>query len=220
MSSTTKELLRKGLLLAFFVILTAPGFVFFSNRDGLETLLGHDFQTTLKLLFPLVGLYAFTFLWAQFLIGSSSAPLRELFPQIVQFHRRQGLFVFLLALFHPGLLFLALGPEQYFSYQFLPREMVPFALLGTLALFLMTLTALTAKLQKINFLRGKWRIIHYLNYLIFFLVWFHSWKLGSDVQATNLKILWLFYGTTALLSLVWRLHRIFEAKRQWQLNQN
>ena len=201
------KLLRYMLVLGFLVILILPGYVFFQNRDGFEFLAGADFKTTASLIFPLFGLYAFTLLWTQLLIGPNAILFRKVLTKITNFHHRQGIFIFLLALLHPTLILIAFGLSQYLGYKFLPKSLAIYAFIGTIALGFLTVTAVTAILSRLSFLKYKWRMFHFLNYVVFTLAWIHSWNLGSDIQSTNLKYLCIFFGVTALFSAFLRFRR-------------
>jgi len=56
-------------------------------------------------------------------------------------------------------------------------------------------------------MQNKWHYIHFANYAVFTSVWIHSWFLGSDVQATSLKYLWIFYLITAIAATFGRITR-------------
>jgi len=196
------KLLRYILSLGFLLILILPGYVFFQNRGGFEFLAGADFKTAARLVFPIFGLYAFTLLWTQLLIGPNA-----ILPKITIFHHRQGIFIFLLVLTHPTLILIAFGLYQYLGYKFLPKPLVLYAFLGTVALGFLTVTAVTAILSRLSFLKYKWRMFHFLNYVVFTLAWIHSWNLGSDIKSSNLKYLWIFFAVTALISAFLRFRR-------------
>ena len=201
------KLLRYILSLGFLLILILPGYVFFQNRGGFEFLAGADFKTAARLVFPIFGLYAFTLLWTQLLIGPNAILFRKVQPKITIFHHRQGIFIFLLVLTHPTLILIAFGLYQYLGYKFLPKPLVLYAFLGTVALGFLTVTAVTAILSRLSFLKYKWRMFHFLNYVVFTLAWMHSWNLGSDITSSNLKYLWIFFAVTALISAFLRFRR-------------
>jgi DMSO/TMAO reductase YedYZ heme-binding membrane subunit len=191
-----------------------PGWIFFSQRGGFSFVNGLDFKNFNLVLFPLVGLYAFTLVWLQVVIGSARSMLRKIFPGVITWHRRQGVFVLLFAILHPTLLFLGVGPAVYFSRTYVAPSLVPYIWLGYVQLFLIILTASTALLRKVTWLQKRWHTIHYLNYLVFILVWIHSWFLGSDVQTTNLKYLWWFFALTAAAGTAVRVQDVIRRKRR------
>ncbi|MBI4090210.1 MAG: Rieske 2Fe-2S domain-containing protein, partial [Candidatus Kerfeldbacteria bacterium] len=161
-----------------------------------------------------VGLYAFTLLWLQFVIGAARSVLRTVVhPAIITWHRRQGILIFLLAWLHPTLRFFGVGLDQYFKSWGVDPSLVPYLWLGYLQLFLLTLTASTALLRKLPWLKTRWHTIHYLNYAVFVMVWIHGWFLGSDVRTTNLRYLWWFFAVTALAATVVRVRQVLSRRQ-------
>jgi glycine/D-amino acid oxidase-like deaminating enzyme/nitrite reductase/ring-hydroxylating ferredoxin subunit len=203
--------------IVLLAVLIFPAYFFFSQRGGIGFLAEADFKTTSILLFPLVGLYAFTLLWVQVMLGSSMVLFRKVYSWIEKFHHVEGVFVLLFALLHPSLLFLGYGPAGYFSYSFIIPEQKLFVYLGQVQLFLMMLTVATALLRKSRWLKKKWHYIHFLNYVVFISAWTHSWFLGSDVRTTGLRYVWIFFGLTFLLSAIARLVRGIRARSQWDV---
>ncbi|HEY4694775.1 MAG TPA: hypothetical protein VIH52_02315 [Candidatus Nanoarchaeia archaeon] len=216
--NTQQNFVRTLLLTLYLVIFLTPGFVFFSSRGGLDFLQVTDFQTFSRQIFPLFGLYAFTLVWFQFIIGTNLPHLVKYFRSIRNFHKKEGIFTLLFALTHPTLLIVGVGFEEYLGYKFLDPSLRIYAYFGTFALFLLILTAGAGFLEKWPPLKNHWRKVHYLNYLVFWLIWVHSWNLGSDVQG-SLSYLWYFYGITAAASSIVRLWRAFP-KTQTQTAQN
>ncbi|MFO0702461.1 MAG: FAD-binding oxidoreductase [Candidatus Andersenbacteria bacterium] len=149
--------LRILLPLVFIAALVTPAVVFFSDRGGTSFLAGADLQTFSILMFPLVGLYAFTLLWVQFLLGSSMYPLKAIFPRVELFHRTEGVFVLLFALTHPTLILLGTGSlATYLQYKFVAPNLVPWAYVGEVQLTLLILTVATALLRKTKWLKRRW----------------------------------------------------------------
>lgn len=183
--------------LVYGIVAVIPGYVFFTQRAGAS-----DYP-----IFPLLGLYAFFLLWAQIMIGTNMGILRRNLglPWIQTFHEWEGGTTLLFALLHPLFAYLVLGgPLGVFkAYQ----GSTVYILTGYLALTLLLVTVLTAAFRKIPWLVSRWHTIHYLNYIIFLLVWIHSWNLGSDVQSTGLRYLWIFFGVTAFASFAARMWR-------------
>jgi len=188
-------------VIIFFAIYLAvaviPGYVFFSTRAGTS-----DFP-----IFPLFGLYAFFLVWAQIMIGTNMGVLRRTLglPWMLTFHMWEGGIAFLFALLHPLFAYLALGGPLGVFKAYQGNGL--YILLGYLAITLMTVTVLTALLRKVAWLRDRWHTIHYANYVIFLLAWIHSFNIGSDVQSTGLRYLWMFYGVTTFASFAARMWR-------------
>ncbi len=193
--------------LAAAVAIAVPTIAFFSgNALGL----GHTQTLTefSRRLFPLFGLYAFTLVWAQIILGSFAPFWRKYFPRVNTLHRRLGVFALVFALLHPSLLFVGVGPTVYFARTYVAPNLVPLILVGYVQLFLLVTTACTALLMKLPWLKTRWRIIHWFNYAVFFLVFFHSWFLGHNLRSSeSLRILWIVYGVTVLCALGLRVQR-------------
>jgi DMSO/TMAO reductase YedYZ heme-binding membrane subunit len=193
----------------YLKLLILPGWIFFANRGGFSTkLLGPD------ILFPLFGLYAFTFVAMQMIIGSNMRRLRPIFPKLLQFHRWQGLFAFTFACLHPLLITLAFGLyDTYVTHNITAPALRGYVWYGIIALSLMFVTVATAvaawKFQKFA---KTWRTIHLLNYVVFVSAWIHSWFIGSDVQTTALKYVWLFYLVAWVVSLGLRVKRELDTR--------
>lgn len=201
-------------LLLFALYLTAlvvPFNIFLTGRGGnWDFLSGADGQTISLLLFPLVGLYAFTLVWAQLLLGAGMSLWRRVFSWIEPFHRAQGAFVLLLAVLHPTMIAYGYGLELYLSRQYVAPELLPYLYLGYFQLLLLFCTVGTAILMKWKRLKHLWLYVHVANYAVFISAWLHGWFLGSDVRFSNLKYLWIMYGVTALLAVMIRLYNRFK----------
>lgn len=204
-------------IIIFLILLVIPGYVFFAERGGLSFFADADFKTLAHLIFPIFGLYAFFLVWLQIVLGASMPLFRKLFNNINSIHKIEGIFALLFAFLHPLFLLMAIGLTKYRNFEYVSDKMKVFALFGTLALVLIIITALTALLMRLPWLRTRWRMVHYLNYAIFVLVFIHSWNLGSDIQSTGLKYLWLFYGITAIIATTYRLWRTVQLRKKQAL---
>ncbi len=200
-AKNTTPLLRFAIPVLLFFLFLVPGYSFFHLRGGFSFLSGLALTSLSHALFPLVGLYAFFFVWSQVMIGTNRDWLKQYFPGIMRFHRAEGVFALLFACLHPVLLLIGVGLTAYFAKTYVPQPLHLYIWLGYVQLTLIIMTAGTALLMRLSFIRKIWRWIHYANYLVFVSVWVHSWFLGSDVQTTNLRYLWFFYGGTFVLTV-------------------
>lgn len=201
--------LRVLIPLIYLLALILPGYYFFQARGSLAFIQAPDASTISLLIFPLFGLYAFTFVWVQLMIGTNLPYLRGIFRWSETYHRTQGLFTLLFALTHPLLLLFGVGFEAYRQFQFVNPQLLPWAILGQVQLFLLLLTVATALLRKRPWLQQRWKYIHYLNYLIFGLVWVHGWFIGSDTQLPPFRYVWIAFGIIGLISIANRLRLAF-----------
>lgn len=196
-----KNLFRTAGLALYLTGLLLPLYVFFHDRGGSAFLHWLSLRTEFRLIFPLIGLYAFTFVTWQILITTNLRWLRRLWPNILNFHRFQGSFALLFALVHPTFILIGYGLSTYIHYRFVAPSLrwwlVP-AYVGLTVLIFTTGTALLAW-------RGRnipwWRKLHRFNYLVFALVWLHSWFIGTDTRMTLLRKVWLLYLAAVLVSV-------------------
>jgi DMSO/TMAO reductase YedYZ heme-binding membrane subunit len=210
--------LRLALPVGFLLVLTIPAFTYFvTNRAG-DVLFGADIPTEVRFytLFRLFGLYAFTFLWGQLMVGPFMKPLSRLYGQNwLPFHRLQGLLALLLAVLHPLILYVAFvvwtGSFNWFEAVLSYTPQVTWVWLGETALLLMALTITTALLMRRPWLRRKWHWIHLLNYVVFGLVWVHSFLLGSEAHTFPMSWLYPFFGITVIVAMAYR--RLYQAPR-------
>lgn len=149
-------------------------------------------------LFKLAGLTAFILVAFQILTGPWMPVWEKLYgTNFYRFHGYEGLVAFLFAVSHWLLIQFYLRlvgmsvPEFNAAY---PLPEFLFFYFGPLALVLMTFTvgtALVAVLMNRPRFQRSWRWLHYLNYLVFVLVFLHSRTVGSDVAAGSpLRVLW------------------------------
>ncbi|MFA6474947.1 MAG: FAD-dependent oxidoreductase [Patescibacteria group bacterium] len=185
---------RLLLFLIYGVALITPAVIFYQDRGGFGWQIN---------IFPLVGLYAFTLVWAQIVLGAGMWVWRRVFTWIEPYHRAEGVVALLFALLHPILILYSYGLSSYL-------DRIPFLYLGYFQLILLCSTVGTAILMKWKRLKHIWLYIHLANYVVFTSVWIHSWFIGSDVRFSNLKYLWMFYAITALGAVGLRLYNYFK----------
>lgn len=191
----------KYLLVAVFgVCLITPPYVFFNNRGGLGFLEGSNLEESLQLLFPLLGLIAFTLVTFQVLIGSNRWWLRELWPGIMSYHRMHGMFALLFAALHPLFILIGYGLITYLAFGYTSPDNKKFVLLGTMSLIIMFATTITALMAWHGRNLSWWKQLHRLNYLVFAAVWLHSWSIGSDTGVPSLRTLWIIYLLAVIIS--------------------
>jgi DMSO/TMAO reductase YedYZ heme-binding membrane subunit len=192
---------RAILIGLYTAALLLPLYVYFYQRGGASFLENAGPGLALKLLFPLIGLYAFTLVTLQVLVATNIRWLRRFWPGILRFHRAQGSFALLFAVLHPGFILLGYGAAKYLSFRYVAPDQVWWLLPGYAALIILLLTTGTALLAW----RGRdipwWRKLHRLNYAVFVLAWLHSWFIGSDTQSVLLRTVWVVYLLVVIVSV-------------------
>lgn len=165
-------------------------------QPSLRTFAGNYFQVP--------GAVAIHLLWLQIIIGMNQRRLIPLFPKIFRVHRFIGIAALIAALLHPLLLLVALGPAKYLTFAFVPQQLVPYVIAAEAAVLLLLLTVISALLQHRPFFAKRWRALHLLNYLVFFLIWWHGWGIGLPSRVPLAAALWIFYGLTAYTAIILR----------------
>lgn len=188
----------------YLVLLALPAWFFFSSRDGLATLQQPSLTEASAVLFPLFGLYAFLLVWVQAILGSLMPFWRKVIPWVERFHRVQGAFALLFAILHPLLIVMWVGIGGYLAKDFVGKSQGIYVVIGQIQLVIIMLTAGTALLMRIPWLRTRWRIVHFVNYSLVPLIWVHSWFLGSDVQGQPLQYLWYLVAVTYIAAATGR----------------
>lgn len=186
----SKPFFQLLLLLTLLIILILPIFL---------TAGGFSFTNSSEFLFlihRLLGIYAFSLIFIQIILGSLRDVLNKFFPsnKILKFHMSTGKIAFLFSVLHPSLLLATYFTEKNLSYlfPFLEGESVIYFSFGILALVAMFISVLAAIFRlRIG---PKWIYLHRLNYLIFWLVFFHSAKLGVDVHSDLAAWMYRIYG--------------------------
>lgn len=195
-----QRLTRILLPIIWVLILLLPPYVYLANRS---------FAPTLEpgTIFPLFGLMAFTFIWSQIMLGAFMRPLARWYKTVFPFHIFQGISALLFAFLHPLFLFISLPAAERFKLPitFVAPGLDKFVFLGDTGLFLLFVGVAAGALRKTAWLKKYWHRIHFVNYLVFFLIFFHSWNLGTDVQSSPiLRPLWLFFFGTVVLGIIYR----------------
>lgn len=147
------------------------------------------------------GLYAFSLIFIAIIMGSAMNVVDRFFPadKVFSFHKIVGKTAFVLAILHPVFLYSTYLPDKNLNY-ILPFQggiNLFYLSLGIIALILLTLTVSVALLR---FRIGlKWLYIHRLNYLIFWLIFFHGLNLGVDTQTSFARFLFITYGVVVAI---------------------
>jgi DMSO/TMAO reductase YedYZ heme-binding membrane subunit len=205
--------LRAVLPLIFCFVLVVPGYTYFGIDHAAAELFGPNIEPAVRFytLFRLFGLYAFTFLWGQVMFGPFMAPLGRMYGKNwYYFHRIQGVFALLLAVIHPLILYTAyylqtsLFDPMSAAAQYVGPDYLLFVYLGITAETLLIVTVVSALLMRRPWMRKIWRYIHLLNYVIFTLALIHSYVLGTDVHQAPLHWLYVFYGLTFVMAVIYR----------------
>lgn len=155
--------------------------------------------TLLGNLFPLFGLAAFTLLWLHAISGVFEEWLRR-YINFDRFVHSTSLLILLCIVLHPLLLLISAGfsfPTVFAYYG------APYIWLAIVAWLLLITYDIGKALKKYNFFVRNWNTILIISTIGFLLTFFHSLALGGDLQSGPLRIVWMFYGVTAILATIY-----------------
>ncbi len=155
-------------------------------------------------LFPVFGLLAFSIMWLQMAALALGPWLKRYDIPTDDFFAWSGLAFLLFILLHPLVLALAqwqikagLPPQSLYAYE--PSELQIFITYGLLAWIVFLVTEVALRLKDIPIVQRSLAVLQYINYIAFYLVFWHSLHLGSHVQAGYLHWIWWGYALTHLL---------------------
>ena len=149
-------------------------------------------------LFPMFGLAAFALLWLHAISGAFEPWLRK-YIDFDRFVQVTSILIFISIIFHPLLLLTNVnfnfGP--IFTYGKL------YIWLGIVGWLLLIIYDIGKVLKKYDFFTRNWNNILLISTIGFLLTFFHSLAIGSDLQSGPLRIIWIFYGVTAILATIY-----------------
>lgn len=79
--------------------------------------------------------------------------------------------------------------------------------MGILAMYGVAIIV-ASSLGWINTRKGRWRILHYLSYVVMFLVFLHALYIGSDLKYGVFREAWVVIGFVLLIGVLSRLRRV------------
>lgn len=186
-----KDILFKVVFALFFLVIifswaTNLNFKVFSSSP----------EVTLANFQRLIGLTAFYLIFVQIITGSFGSYFAKIFgPRFRKFHPTSGVVVLVLVILHPLIfrLIQSLNDNLKVIDIFLPNFTTSNSTLisiGQIAFYLLLLTAFVAIFRRNKLIARFWFRIHILNFLVFFLLFYHSYKIGTDTALFPLNFLW------------------------------
>lgn len=161
----------------------------FSNKD-----------TRLLTVFPAFGLMAFSIMWLH-IVGRAIKPFIDHYFNFEMFVKASSTPVLGALILHPLLFFIWLGWERVKNLFTSGQSF--FIWLGVVAWFIFIGYDMAKKMQEKKVLQKHWQKIRMVSTMAFFLILFHSLKLGSHVQTGPLRFVWIFYGITAGIATIY-----------------
>lgn len=219
LTSSRDEIRRNRILaaLAVVVLLLVPLTAMTSQTGTMTYYLGQGYppgQGT-YIMMRIAGHLAYTLVFLQIVIGLLHRPLQRrlgLGP-LLPVHRSLGLAGFILALSHPVLFEWARQlrtGQSTVTVTFWPPTDTGFYELhqffGAMGLYLLLIGVLAGVFGP-RLAPRAWRTVHMLNYAVFFLVWYHSLRIGTSTRIGALPILYTVLAAVVVGLTLWRLRR-------------
>ena len=201
----------KVILISLYIILLfIPGYTIARNSDVLQGIFSLNDPTVVYFFLRLAALYGITLLFIQLILGAFMQPLTKVFPGLLRWHMVEGIISYGIILSHPMLYtiytsktigifnpLLTLWPNFSVQNEF-------YISFGRVALYLLTIGILAGLFRRSSFLSRHWRKFHILNYIVFVLVLWHSWNIGSDTHATPFVFLYPIFIVGFLTAFFYR----------------
>lgn len=182
-------------------LLFIPGYTVLQN--------GNTGGTT-YLFLRLTGLYAFVLIFVQIMLGAFMNYWRGIFgTKVLNFHMREGIVAYGLILAHPAFFLLnALlanvpNPLGLLLPQF-SNAYETYLSFGKIGFILLTIAVFAARFRNVGFLQNHWRKFHILNYIAFWLIFVHSFNLGSDTHTIPFSLLYPVMAVLVVISIGYR----------------
>lgn len=187
-----------------------PGYTLLRNTGGFEALTGYGASSTTYTFLRLTGLYAFILIFIQIMLGAFVNYWRTVFgPRILNFHMREGIVAYGLILAHPALFLLnaVLAGVPNALGLLIPRFTNAYEIylsFGKIGFILLTIAIFAARFRNVGFLQNHWRKFHILNYIAFWLIFVHSFNLGSDTHTAPFSLLYPVMAILVVISIGYR----------------
>lgn len=156
--------------------------------------------TIANLIQRLIGLWAYTLLFIQVILGAFMTKWIDKFGAwIFKFHVFEGILIWTLIFLHPLAFtffyyFIGKGFDPFYAFVdvciICKKDLEYSYNFGRIAFWFLTAGVLAGLFRAATpFMRQYWQRIHYLNYAAFFAVYYHSLRVGSDVGTFPFSII-------------------------------
>ncbi len=165
-------------------------------------------------LFPLFGLLAFSIMWSHYIVAAVRM-LAKIDKQVLKTYISvTGWAVLIIIFLHPGLLTWQLWrdgfglPPGSVLKDYVAPALGYAAVIGMVSFFVFLAYELHRWFSK----RPWWAVIGYLTDLAMFAIFYHSLKLGTQLQHGWYRYVWWFYGLTLLGAIIYLYQQRLAAK--------
>ncbi|MFZ2764032.1 MAG: hypothetical protein WAX80_03305 [Minisyncoccia bacterium] len=194
MTTTMNKIAIKSSLILFSLL--AVGYPLWVHFENISWALDSNL---LAKLFPAFGLTAFSLLWLH-VVGGVFEPWLRKYIDFDKFVHATSFIILVCIIFHPLLLLIEMGfsfSKIFLSYG---AKYIWFAIVGWLLLVTYDIGKF---LNRYDFFVRNWNKILIVSTVGFLLTFLHSLNLGGDLQSGPLRIIWIFYGVTAIIATIY-----------------
>ena len=204
-------------VLALVALLLLPLTAMTRQTGTMTYYLGQDYPPgqSAYIMMRVAGHLAYTLVFLQIVLGLLHRPLQRALGlgPLLSVHRSVGLAAFLLALSHP-ILFewarqLRTGQSTITATFWPPIDHGFYELhqyFGAMGLYLLLIGVL-AGVYGPRLAPKAWRAVHAVNYMVFFLVWYHSLRIGTSTRIGMLPVLYTVLAAVVVGLTLQRLRR-------------
>lgn len=159
--------------------------------------------TTYKL-FPLLGLVAFSLMWAHYAVGSVRRLMKVEVGELKKYYTYTSWVVLVLILLHPALLIFQLNkdgyglpPKSYLTVYAEPAMKIAIGF-GTISLLIFLAFEFKKKFEK----KSWWKFVEYAQLVAIGLIFYHGLTLGRELSVPWYRVLWFFYGISFVAAVI------------------
>lgn len=160
---------------------------------------------SLYVIFPLLGILAFSLMWTHYISGALKRYFEVEETSAYHYFKVTSWIVLFLILLHPGIFTLqlwldglGLPPSSYYTvYPDLASRIA--ITIGTISL----LAFLTFELRRKFQAKSWWKYIEYLNVAAMFGIFYHGLTLGGELMTGWFLALWWIYGTSLAVAIAY-----------------
>jgi hypothetical protein len=201
--------MKKLLQILFWIVLLIPIYVWGDS-------FAWDFSIlSLFLLFPLLGLLAFSVMWTQVFVGAFEKHIGKYF-NLGRFYAKTGLAVLILFVSHPLIALIALwnATGSANPFNLISESQAVYLILAMIAFATFIAFEITLRWKHKTIQRFKpW--VENASAIGVILVWIHSINIGSHTQGGWFMYLWWFYGITGVLMIAYSFwHKLRKVKQK------
>ena len=199
---------RKYLWLLIWILLIASGPLTVLINTDLSRV-GNNQINLINFFQRMSGLLAFTLISIQIVLGHWMNKWTQIIgSKAYAFHVAQGIFTYLLVLFHPSM-HLLITYELSKSILDTLGELIPrlnnqtetYLSYGKLSLVLITITVPAGYFRTKPFFRRNWQKLHIVNYFLFYSIYLHM-RVGSDITSPPFVLVsWVALGLVTFSAL-------------------